>query len=55
MYMICLLYRDVFCIATAGKADAVYDIKACINVHKAKLEETDDGRGKFTPSYHNQS
>lgn len=45
MYMICLLYRDVFCLATAGKVDAVYDIKACINIHKAKLEETDDGRG----------
>ncbi|OAQ96614.1 hypothetical protein LLEC1_03706 [Akanthomyces lecanii] len=44
MYMICLLYRDVFCIATAGKVEAVYDIKACINIHKAKLEETDDGR-----------
>ncbi|KAF1730183.1 Phosphatidylinositol 3,4,5-trisphosphate 3-phosphatase ptn1 [Beauveria bassiana] len=46
MYMICLLYRDVFCLATAGKVDAVYDIKACINIHKAKLEETDDGRAR---------
>ncbi|KAJ3477631.1 hypothetical protein NLG97_g8791 [Lecanicillium saksenae] len=50
MYMICLLYRDVFCIATAGKVDAVYDIKACINIHKAKIEETDDGRGMSTRS-----
>lgn len=55
MYMICLLYRDVFCIATAGKVEAVYDIKACINIHKAKLEETDDGRGKSTPLHSRQS
>lgn len=45
--MICLLYRDVLCIATAGKVDAVYDIRACINIHKGKIEDPDDGRGMY--------
>lgn len=46
--MICLLYKDVLCIATASKVDVVYDIQACINIHKAKIEEADDGRGELT-------
>ncbi|KAK4116423.1 Dbl homology domain-containing protein [Canariomyces notabilis] len=44
-YMIALLYREWFCLATAGKADHVYAIQACIFLANAKLEEVDNGRG----------
>ncbi|KAK2593123.1 hypothetical protein QQS21_009172 [Conoideocrella luteorostrata] len=44
-YLICLLYRDILCLACAGKVDPIYTIKACINVHKLKVEDADNGRG----------
>jgi hypothetical protein len=44
--LICLLYPDVLCLACAGKADPIYTIKACINVHELNLEEADNGRGE---------
>ncbi|KAJ2978651.1 hypothetical protein NQ176_g3701 [Zarea fungicola] len=53
-YMICLLYRDVLCIATAGKVDAVYDIRACINIHKGKIEDPDDGRAREEAEWRQQ-
>lgn len=45
-YMVCLLYKDVLCIASAGKADQIYTIQAVINMASAKVEEVDDGRGR---------
>jgi hypothetical protein len=44
--MICLLYRDILCLALAGKVDPVYTIQACINLRRAKVEEVDNGRGE---------
>ncbi|KAI2635919.1 Dbl homology domain-containing protein [Xylaria nigripes] len=44
-YMISLLYRDCLCLATAGKADQVYTIQACISLDTIKIEEADNGRG----------
>lgn len=45
-YMVCLLYQDVLCIASAGKADQIYTIQAVISLASVKVEEVDDGRGK---------
>ena len=44
--MICLLYKDVLCLASAGKVDPIYTIMACINLNGAKIEDIDNGRGK---------
>ncbi|KAH6997555.1 hypothetical protein BKA56DRAFT_469162 [Ilyonectria sp. MPI-CAGE-AT-0026] len=44
-YMICLLYRDLLCLASASKVDPIYTIQACIDVNGAKVEEVDNGRG----------
>lgn len=44
-YMICLLYSDILCLASAGKADPIYTIMTCISLGSAKLEGTDNGRG----------
>ncbi|SPN96899.1 uncharacterized protein DNG_00418 [Cephalotrichum gorgonifer] len=44
-YMVCLLYQDVLCLASAGKADQIYTIQAAISLASAKVEEVDDGRG----------
>lgn len=44
-YMICLLYRDMLCLASAGKVDQIYTIQACITLNAAKVEEVDNGRG----------
>lgn len=45
-YMVCLLYKDVLCIASAGKADQIYTIQAVINMASVKVEEVDDGWGR---------
>lgn len=45
-YFICLLYRHVLCLASAGKIDPIYTIMACINLDDVRLEEVDNGRGK---------
>lgn len=45
-YMICLLYRDVFCLASGGKFDPIYTILACIDMHSVTVEDTDNRRGK---------
>ncbi|KKA27397.1 hypothetical protein TD95_000481 [Thielaviopsis punctulata] len=44
-YMICLLYNDVLCLASASKADQIYSIKACISLCNLRVEEVDNGRG----------
>ena len=44
-YMICLLYRDVLCLASAGKADQIYTIQATLGLGGTKIEEVDNGRG----------
>ncbi|KAL0939286.1 rho guanyl nucleotide exchange factor [Colletotrichum truncatum] len=44
-YMICLLYHNVLCLATASKVDQIYTIQACINLSGIRIEETDNGRG----------
>ncbi|CZR35201.1 uncharacterized protein FPRO_00677 [Fusarium proliferatum ET1] len=44
-YMICLLYKDVLCLASGGKLDPIYTIMACIDVHCSAVEDADNGRG----------
>ena len=46
-YMVCLLYQDVLCLASAGKADQIYTIQLCVELSSLKVEEVDDGRGAF--------
>ncbi|KAK7969524.1 hypothetical protein PG988_008597 [Apiospora saccharicola] len=47
-YMICLLYRDSLCLATAEGLNQVYAIQACIGLNTIKLEEADNGRAPFS-------
>ncbi|KAF5722137.1 hypothetical protein FMUND_3157 [Fusarium mundagurra] len=44
-YMICLLYKDVLCLASGGKFDTIYTILACIDVRCSAVEDADNGRG----------
>ncbi|KAF4850999.1 Phosphatidylinositol 3,4,5-trisphosphate-dependent Rac exchanger 1 protein [Colletotrichum siamense] len=44
-YMICLLYHNILCLASASKVDQIYTIQACVNLNGIKIEETDNGRG----------
>ncbi|KAF5250525.1 hypothetical protein FANTH_4300 [Fusarium anthophilum] len=44
-YMICLLYKDVLCLASGGKFDPIYTVLACIDVHCSAVEDADNGRG----------
>lgn len=44
--MVCLLYNDVLCLASAGKIEQIYTVEACINLSNAKVEDADNGRGK---------
>ncbi|KAF5659693.1 hypothetical protein FHETE_9290 [Fusarium heterosporum] len=44
-YMICLLYKDVFCLASGGKFDPIYTVLACIDIRNATVEDTDNRRG----------
>ncbi|KAF5023930.1 hypothetical protein F66182_4010 [Fusarium sp. NRRL 66182] len=44
-YMICLLYKDVLCLASGGKFDTIYTILACIDVHSVTVEDANNGRG----------
>lgn len=48
-YMICLLYRDLLCLATASRVDQIYTIHACIGLQSIKVEEADNGRGTVGP------
>jgi hypothetical protein len=49
--MISLLYRDCLILATAGKADQIYTIKASIGLSDIRVEEVDNGRGVHPNSY----
>ncbi|KAM0437510.1 hypothetical protein ACHAPT_001874 [Fusarium lateritium] len=42
-YMICLLYKDVLCLASGSKSDRIYTILACIDLRWAKVEDIDKG------------
>ncbi|KAK0383235.1 hypothetical protein NLU13_9148 [Sarocladium strictum] len=44
-YLVCILYRDLLCLATAGKVDPVYTIVACISLAGVRIAEVDNGRG----------
>ncbi|KAK3495905.1 hypothetical protein B0T13DRAFT_309611 [Neurospora crassa] len=44
-YMVALLYKEWFCLATASRTDQIYTIQACIALSNVKLEEVDNGRG----------
>ncbi|KAJ2900511.1 Round spore [Zalerion maritima] len=44
-YMICLLYPECLCLATASKADQIYTIQACIGRHSIRVEDIDNSRG----------
>lgn len=48
-YMICLLYHDLLCLATASRADQIYTIHACIALQSIKVQEADNGRGICVP------
>lgn len=43
--MVCILYRDALCLASAGTFEQIYTLEACINLDSIKVEETDNGRG----------
>jgi hypothetical protein len=47
-HMIALLYRDFFVLASAGKADQIYTIQACIALGEIRIEEADNGRGEHS-------
>ncbi|ETS87624.1 hypothetical protein PFICI_01452 [Pestalotiopsis fici W106-1] len=44
-YMVCLLYKECLCLATASRSDQLYTIQACIGLNTIKIEEADNGRG----------
>ncbi|RSL76586.1 hypothetical protein CEP51_009829 [Fusarium floridanum] len=44
-YMICLLYKDLLCLASGGKSDRIYTILACIDLCNARVEDVDKGGG----------
>lgn len=48
-YMICLLYQDCLCLATASRADQIYTVQACIGRHSMRVEDLGNSRGKFDP------
>ncbi len=45
-YMVCLLYREWLCLASAAKSDQLYTIQACIALQNIHVEEVDNGRGR---------
>ena len=45
-YMIALLYREWFCLATASQVEQSYTIQACIALVNVKVEDVDNGRGR---------
>lgn len=48
--MISILYRDCLVLATAGKSDQIYTIKASIGLGDIRVEEVDNGRGRLASS-----
>ncbi|KAK4105862.1 Dbl homology domain-containing protein [Parathielavia hyrcaniae] len=47
-YMVALLYREWFCLATAGRIDQTYTIQACIALASIKVEDADNGRARHS-------
>ena len=43
--MVCLLYREWLCLASACKSDQIYTIQACLALSGINVEEVDNGRG----------
>lgn len=52
--MVCVLYKDALCLATAEGLDQHYMVQACISLNTVKIEEADNGRGKTRPRSPNQ-
>lgn len=44
-YLICLLYRDWLCIASASRFGQTYTILLCVSLTAVKVEDADNGRG----------
>ncbi len=44
--MISLLYRDCLVLATVGKNEIVYNVRAMISFADMRIENADNGRGK---------
>lgn len=44
-YLVCILYRDILCLASASKVEPVYTIVACIGLVGVRVAEVDNGRG----------
>ncbi|TLD24924.1 hypothetical protein PspLS_05436 [Pyricularia sp. CBS 133598] len=44
-YLICLLYRDWICIASASRFGQTYTILLCVSLTDVKVEDADNGRG----------
>lgn len=45
-YMIALLYRDCLVLATAGRTENSYGVRATIFFNDIRIEEADNGKGK---------
>ena len=45
--MVCLLYRECLCLASAGKSDQTYTIQACLALSGINVEDVDNGRGRI--------
>ena len=46
-YVIALLYKDMLCLAWAGKVDQIYTIMLCVNLDDARVETTTNDHGMF--------
>lgn len=46
--MVCLLYQNYLCLASAGRADQIYTIQLCVELASLKVEEVDNGRGEHS-------
>ncbi len=49
-YMVCLLYREWLCLASASKVEQIYTVQACLALHSTSAEEVDNGRGMRWPA-----
>ncbi|KAG8165120.1 hypothetical protein KVR01_005395 [Diaporthe batatas] len=44
-YMVALLYKNWFCLASASRVDQIYTLQACVPTNTIKIEPVDNGRG----------
>jgi hypothetical protein len=51
-YVISLLYKDMLCLAWAGKVDQIYTIMLCVNLNDARVDtaNNDHGTSRFLRS-----